>query len=138
MLALPIQVAAMLVVMFRFKRSGLTDGLRYSAAAVLSFLLFCKVLSPQFLIWLFPFLAALEGRRGRLAQRVFLLAVVSTALFYPGPGYAMMLDHELIAILLLNLRNCLLVWLLAVLLWESRGPANEMSSTTTSIPVTVS
>ena len=56
--AFPLQVAALLVVMWRFRRSGMADLLRYSAAAVLAFIVFCKVLSPQYLIWPCPFMAA--------------------------------------------------------------------------------
>jgi hypothetical protein len=115
--AFPLQAAALLVVMWRFWRSGMADGLRYSAAAVLAFITFCKVLSPQYMIWLFPFMAVLEDRTGSLARRIFLLACLTTALFYPGPGYAMVLDHDAGAILLLNLRNLLLVCLVAWLLF---------------------
>jgi len=38
-------------------------------------------------------------------------------MFYPGPGFAMVLEHQFGPILLLNLRNALLVWLVAVLLY---------------------
>ena len=62
--AFPLQAAALLVVMWRCRRSGMADGLRYSAAAVLAFIVFCKVLSPQYLIWPCPFMAALDGRTG--------------------------------------------------------------------------
>jgi Glycosyltransferase family 87 len=126
-LALPLQAAALVLVMARFWRSGMTEGMRYSTAAVLAFVITGKVLSPQYLIWLFPFLAALDGRTGRLARRIFLLGCLTTAMLYPGPGFVMVLDHQAGAILLLNLRNVLLVWLLAVLLYgpASDGPADR-------------
>jgi hypothetical protein len=103
----------------------MTEGLRYSAAAVLAFIITGKVLSPQYLVWLFPFLAVLDGPSGRLARRLFLLGCVTTAMLYPGPGFVMALDHRAGAILLLNLRNILLVWLLAWLLF---GPGESRSS----------
>src|SRR5271165_737264 len=122
--ALPLQAAALLVVMWRFRRSGMADLLRYSAAAVLAFIVFCKVLSPQYLIWPCPFMAALDGRTGSTARRIFLLACVTAAMFYPGPGYAMVLEHQAGAIVLLNLRNTLLLLLLAALLYDPKaGPA---------------
>ena len=66
----------------------MAEGPRYSAAAVLAFIVFGKVLSPQYLIWLFPFLAVLDGRTGSLARKIFLLACLTTAMFYPGPGFS--------------------------------------------------
>jgi hypothetical protein len=116
-LALPIQAAVLLLVMARFWRSGMIDGMRYSAASVLAFIITGKVLSPQYLIWLFPFLAVLQGPTGRLARRIFLLGCLTTAMLYPGPGFVMVLNHQAGAIFLLNLRNVLLVWLLAWLLF---------------------
>ena len=118
-LAFPVQAAALLLVMARFWRSGMSEGMRYSAAAVVAFIVTGKVLSPQYFIWLFPFLAVLEGPTGRLARQIFLLGCLTTALLYPGPGFVMVLDHRAGAILLLNLRNILLVWLLA---WLVFGP----------------
>jgi hypothetical protein len=119
-LAFPIQAATLLLVMWRFWRSGMAEGMRYSAAATLAFIVAGKVLSPQYLIWPLPFLAVLDGPTGRLARPIFLLCCLTTMLIYPGPGFAMILDHKVGAIMLLNLRNALLVWLLAVLLY---GPA---------------
>jgi hypothetical protein len=121
-IAFPLQVATLLLVMVQFWRSGMTEGMRYSAAAVLAFISTGKVLSPQYLIWLFPFSAVLDGRIGRLARQIFLLACLTTAMLYPGPGFVMVLDHQAGAILLLNLRNGLLIWLLGLL---SFGPPSN-------------
>ena len=99
---------------------------------MLAFIVFGKVLSPQYLIWLFPFVAVLDGRTGSVARKIFLLACVTTALFYPGPGFAMVLEHQAGAILLLNLRNLLLVWLFLVLTCcprEELGPERHPSDT---------
>jgi hypothetical protein len=118
-LTFPLQAAALVLVMWRSWRSGMHEGVRYSGAAVLAFIITGKVLSPQFLIWLFPFLAVLEGRTGWLARRIFLLCCVATVLVYPGPGFMMILEHRAWPIVLLNLRNLLLVWLLGLLLFGS-------------------
>jgi hypothetical protein len=127
-LTFPLQAVALLVVMCGFWRSGMSDGMRYSAAAVLAFIVFCKVLSPQYMIWLFPFIAVVDGRTGSLARKIFLLCCIATALFYPGPGYGMTLEHRAGAILLLNLRNALLIWLLAVLAHSPRIGATHESA----------
>jgi hypothetical protein len=121
-LSLPLQAAAIVLVVWRFWRSGMGDGPRFSAAAILAFICFGKVLSPQYLIWLFPFVAVGEGATGRLARQTFTLACLTTALIYPGPGFVMLLDHQVGAILMLNLRNVLLIGLLAILL---RHPGTE-------------
>ena len=53
------------------------------------------------------------------------MVCVTTAMIYPGPGFAMVLEHQAGAILLLNLRNGLLLWLLAMLIY---CPAEEARS----------
>jgi hypothetical protein len=123
-LSFPLQAATLFLVVWRFWESGMADGIRYPSAAVLAFVIPGKVLSPQYLIWLFPFLAVLDRGTGSLARRVFLLCCLTTTLIYPGPGFVMILGHEAWAILLLNMRNALMIWLLALLL--SR-PAAEVS-----------
>jgi Glycosyltransferase family 87 len=122
MLVFPVQAAAVVLVMGRFRWSGMTDGIRYAGAAVLAFIITGKVLSPQYLIWLFPFVTVLGGRTGSLARQTFLLCCIATAILYPGPGFVMMLDHQPGPIVLLNIRNALLVWLLVLLLF---GPATR-------------
>jgi hypothetical protein len=70
-------------------------------------------------------MAALDGRTGSTARRIFLLACVTAAMFYPGPGYAMALEHQAGAIVLLNLRNALVLCLLGVLVYS---PADETTT----------
>jgi hypothetical protein len=53
----------------RGKREGGLE--RYSAAAILAFIVMSKVGSPQFLLWVAPFIAVLDGRVGRPARRLF-------------------------------------------------------------------
>lgn len=118
--ALPIQALVLLLVAWRFWRSGMGDGVRYAGAAVLAFIIAGKVLSPQFLIWLLPFPMVLGGATGNLARKIFLLACFGTALIYPGPGFPMLLAHRVEGALLLNVRNALLVWLLALLVTGAR------------------
>src|SRR5271166_1582944 len=130
LLTFPVQATALLVLMWAYRQSGMADGLRFSAAAVLAFIVFGKVLSPQYMIWLFPFMAVLGGRTVRVARQIFLMACVTTAMIYPGPGFPMVLDHQAGAMLLLNLRNGFLFWLLAMLTYcpaEELGPKSHPS-----------
>src|SRR5262249_3310603 len=79
----PVEVMAVLLVVWRFWRSGMTDGVRFAGAAVLAFIVTGKVLSAPFLIWMLPFVTAERGQLGRRARRVFLLCCIPTT---PVPG----------------------------------------------------
>jgi len=116
-LAAPLQAAALLLVLAQFWWRGMAEGVRYSGAAVLACLVTSKVLSPQYLLWLFPFIVVLGGWTGSRARWLFLFVCLTTALIYPGPGFALLLDHQGAAIFVLNLRNVLLLALLALLLY---------------------
>jgi hypothetical protein len=121
---LPLEVASLLLVLWRFRRSGMADGVRYAGAAVLASVVTAKVLSPQFLIWFFPFMAVLGGEAGRRARRIFLLACIATTLLYPIGFLAVALNGYLAGVLLLNYRNLSLVVLLWLLLF---GPDDQMT-----------
>jgi hypothetical protein len=120
-LATPLQVAALSLVLFRFWRSGMTDAMRYATAALLASLVTSKVLSPQYLIWGFPFIAVLDGWTGSRARWLFLFCCIITALMYPGPAFAQILDYQGTAVFILNLRNLLLVVILVLMLLGPRG-----------------
>jgi hypothetical protein len=120
-----VQASALLAVLRRFGKSGMRDGVRFSGAAILAFSITNKVFSPQYVLWMIPFVAVLEGRTGRLARPLFLAACLLTTVLYPL-GFTWLLELKIGAILLLNLRNLLLVVLLGALLFgpeedESRG-----------------
>ena len=51
-------------VLIRFRHAGMRDGLRFSGAMILAFIVCGKVLSPQYVLWMLPFVAVLEGRTG--------------------------------------------------------------------------
>ncbi len=126
-LATPIQAFALLLVLVRFGRSGMADGVRYSGAAILASLVTAKVLSPQYLVWLFPFVTVLGGWTGGRARWLFLFVCLTTSLIYPGPAFAQILNHQGVAIFLLNLRNVLLLALLGLLLFGPVAEASERS-----------
>ncbi len=96
----------------------------YSAAAILGFIVTGKVLSPQYMIWLLPFIAVITGRGGMVARPLFLAACVLTRLIYPGPGFLGLLSNRLWAIALLNVRNAVLVSLLVCLVYKAAHEGN--------------
>ena len=93
-LATPLQAASLLLVLIQFRRRGMAEGVRYAGAAVIASLVTSKILSPQYLVWLFPFVVVLGGWAGSRARWLFLFACLDTALIYPGPGFAQLLDHQ--------------------------------------------
>jgi hypothetical protein len=120
-----LQAGALLLVLVQFWRSAISNGMRYVAAALLASLVTSKVFSPQYLIWLFPFVSVLGGWTGSRDRWLFLFACLLTALLYPGPGFALLLQHEATGIFLLNLRNVLLLAILALLLFGPTGEADK-------------
>jgi hypothetical protein len=114
-LAFPLQAAALLVVMWRFYRSGMGSGVQYCGAAVLAFVITGKVLSPQFLIWLFPFITLLDGALWRKGRWIFLACCLTSTMIFPWL-FVELLNFAPIAVGVLNLRNLLLLYLLFLLL----------------------
>lgn len=80
---------------------------------LLAFILANKVFSPQFLIWLLPFVAILRGRGGR----IFIVAWALTLLVYPFM-YAALRDLSPMVVGLVNLRNLAVVTLLGAIIAE--------------------
>jgi hypothetical protein len=117
-LALPLQAATLLLVIWRFYRSGMRDGIRFCGAAVVAFVITGKVLSPQYLIWLFPFMTLLEGSIWRRARLVFLVCCLASTAIYPW-AFGELLSFTPLTIGILNLRNLLLVFLLILLLFST-------------------
>jgi hypothetical protein len=117
-IAFPMQCLAILLAMWRYRRTGMRDGVRHAGAAVLAFMIAGKVLSPQYLIWLIPFITVLGGQTGRLARSVYLQACIVTTIIYPLFLLRMIIDyHSFLGILVLNYRNALLIGLLCLLLF---------------------
>lgn len=123
-LSVPLQAAVVLVTVLRAWRRGRDEPLRDAGAAVLALLAFGKVLSPQYVLWLIPFLACVGGRVGTWGRRLFLLACALTPLIFPI-GFAHLVRLEAWAIALVNLRNALLVGLWALLVFGPPGVATD-------------
>jgi hypothetical protein len=61
----------------------------YAAAAIAATLAFGKVFSPQFVIWLVPFVPLVRGRRGIAASALLALTLVLTQLWFPHHYWAL-------------------------------------------------
>jgi hypothetical protein len=95
-----------------------------SLAATLAFVLFGKVLSPQFVIWVLPLGAlALAWRRHALAAAVALAAVL-TQVEFPA-HYFDVVAREPLALVLVAVRNVALLAALALAIRELHPPRQE-------------
>ena len=90
---------------------------RWVVAALLAFIVTNKVFSPQYVIWLLPFVPFLPRRSAALMAVIFALTIALFP-FSLGP----LLDLHLWAVLLLNLRNLLAVAALCDLLLSIPRP----------------
>lgn len=131
-LSVPIQGVAVLLTLWRFTRTGCRDPIRFAGASVLAFILPGKVLSPQYLIWLIPFVASMGGRTGRMGRFVFLLACVTTTFVFPWM-YVRLVAFEPWSVVLLNVRNALLVTLFALMVFRQ----DEVADMRPLVPVPV-
>lgn len=110
-----LQAVALAVVWLLFARGPATPGrlVAASAASVVVFVAFGKVLSPQFLIWLVPVVALVGGGFGIAAAAVLGAALVTTHVWFPT-RYWDLVDLQPVGWLAL-VRNVLLVALVVVL-----------------------
>ena len=124
-----LQLVALVAVWLLFAR-GRPDRERLlvaSAAAVVAFIAFGKVLSPQFLIWLLPLVPLVAGSAGVAACWVFAGALVTTQLWFPHRYWHVVALES--ASWLVLVRDLLLVALLAVLVAAIRpGPEAPRTS----------
>lgn len=98
---------------------------RWSAAALVAFVVLGKVLSPQFLIWLVPAIALVGGLRGVRAGVLLAAALVLTQLWFPSRYWelARELDGGVAGLVLV--RDLVLVGVLAVLVSSRSGASRS-------------
>jgi Glycosyltransferase family 87 len=91
-----LEVAAVLGTWIAFARRRDRDGeatLLAAAAAVCALAAFDRVLSPQYLVWLVPFVALVRGRRGIVAGALLFLALGLTQTWFPRNYWSLAIDH---------------------------------------------
>ncbi|MEO6288014.1 MAG: hypothetical protein ABIN80_06295 [Dyadobacter sp.] len=84
-------------------------------AQLLLFLLLNKVLSPQYMVWLLPVIPFCNSR----IFLIFTAALMLTVFIFPGE-YHYLIARHISMVLVLNLRNMLLIWLLFEVLYAFR------------------
>ena len=118
-IAVPVQIATILAVMATLRIRRRIDPMRYTAAAITAFAVLGKVFSPQYTIWILPFLAVLEGPIAVRARRMFLLAV---ALTLAAQGLIGPLERTSLAVIAsYNAKNLAWISLLVVLAFSPNG-----------------
>ncbi|HKT43581.1 MAG TPA: glycosyltransferase 87 family protein [Gaiellaceae bacterium] len=112
------QIAALLAVWVLYARGPQTRErlVRYAAAAVVAFVAFDKVLSPQYMVWLIPLVPLV---RSRLAQVFLVAALVLTQIEFPARYWSFVALHPGIATVVLW-RDLVLVALFSLLVTEPR------------------
>jgi uncharacterized membrane protein len=98
------------------------------AAAVVVFVAFGKVFSPQFLIWLVPLVPLVRGRRGLAASALLCVALVLTQLWFADHYWPLALHYASPWSWFLLLRD-LAVVTLAVVLVRTVPSENEIAGT---------
>ena len=84
---------AVLFVVARRRTAGDEGTLLAATAAVCAVVAFDKVLSPQYLIWLAPFVPLVRGGRGVLAGGFLFLALGLTQTWFPRHYWSLATDH---------------------------------------------
>lgn len=120
-------LASLLVVAAVWVGFGRGDGspaafVRAASAVIAAQLALGRVLSPQFVLWLVPFVPLVPGRRGRWALGLLVAATAATHLWFPDLYRDYVNEREPLATAFLLGRNALLLALLAVLVLPLRVP----------------
>lgn len=123
-----IQLTAILWPLFRLQTGTNVLNWRLVAAMVLGYMIFGKVLSPQYLIWLIPLYAVVTGPQAKKQQLIFTAACIATIILYPW-CFLSLVGLSPAMFIILNVRNALLIWLY----WLAVRPENDTSISPTTI-----
>jgi uncharacterized membrane protein len=100
------------------------DLVLYATLAILVFLLANKVLSPQYIIWIYPLVPVIALRRRFLLWAIFIMVGLLTMYIFPD-NYLDLVAVKPRLVYALVLRNALLVGI-AILLWRASNKQSEM------------
>ena len=118
--------AALLLVWVRYARGDVESDarfVRYVAAAVVAFVAFGKVVSPQFLIWLLAIVVLVQGTRGMVAIGLLLTACLLTRVWFPSDYWQLVKQFDPTASWLVLVRDLVLVAVFASLVVRARRPS---------------
>jgi Glycosyltransferase family 87 len=117
-----VTVLALLGVYALYLRGGSSPErlLTACAAAIVAYVAFTKVFSPQYLVWLFPLVPLVGGRVGLRANVLFAAAVGMTQIWEPYRYYDYYATFTPWLSWLVVARDLLVVVLLGVLAWSLR------------------
>ena len=126
-------IAALALVWVRYARGDVESDarfVRYAAAAVVAFVAFGKVVSPQFLVWLLAIVVLVQGARGIVAITLLVAACALTRLWFPRAYWDLVKQFDPTSSWLVLVRDVLLVAVFAALVVRSRSPitARELES----------
>ena len=124
-----LEVVTVVAIWILFARRRNPDGeavLLAAAATVAALVAFDRVLSPQYLIWMVPFIPLVRGARGLYASGVLFLALGLTQTWFPQHYWSLASDHAPPWSWYLLARDLALVAIAVVLLLElSRARDSE-------------
>jgi hypothetical protein len=124
-----LEVVTVVAIWVIFARRRDPDGetvLLAAAATVAALVAFDRVLSPQYLIWIVPFIPLVRGGRGFYASAVLFLALGLTQTWFPRHYWSLASDHQPPWSWYLLGRDLALVLIAVVLLMElSRARDSE-------------
>jgi hypothetical protein len=89
-----VTVVAIWIVFARRRNPDREAVLLAAAAAVAALVAFDRVLSPQYLIWIVPFIPLVRGWRGLYASALLLLALGLTQTWFPWHYWSLATDHR--------------------------------------------
>jgi len=134
-----LQVAALLGAWVWFAR-GEADRerlVRASAAAIVAFVAFGEVLSPQYMIWLCPFILLVLGRRGLATSALLVLSLVLTQLWFPSRYWDYALHFGSLPSALVLARDIALLGIFALMLTEPRRREQELPAAAPAQPALI-
>ncbi len=117
-------LAALALVWVRYARGDTESQARfaqYAAAAVVAFVAFGKVVSPQFLVWLLAIVVIVPGLRGSVASALLVAACGLTKLWFPWTYWDLVKSFDPTSSWLVLVRDLVLVILFVVLVVRLRA-----------------
>jgi hypothetical protein len=99
-------------------REDMLDLAKYACLALLVFIIFNKVFSPQFMIWPLVFIWLFSGEKRYTLIGLYVIIAVGTTGFYAFLCWRIITDIHLPSIVILSARNLLTAMLCGLMVWS--------------------